>query len=235
MFALIESSRSHAHARGLPGGALSFAAHSVLAALAVWFTRPVAAVLTLPPRETAVVWPLPPGRVVPAPGQLHPPARPAPGVVLPPPGIPADIPPLPDPALPGPVLPGLPGPLVCAPAGTPCALPGVVPGTPPMVPPQSPVDVRYVEVPPQLIGHPPLRYPDLLRQAGVEGRVVLEAVLDTTGRVEPATLRVSSGAHALFEAEARAVALASRYRPARVSGRPVRVRILLPVAFAVRR
>ena len=95
--------------------------------------------------------------------------------------------------------------------------------------------MRVVEEPPVLLSHPVPRYPDILRQAGIEGRVVVEAVIDTTGHAERNGLWVVSSSHALFAPEASALVLGSRYRPARFGGRPVRVRILVPVAFALRR
>ncbi len=98
-----------------------------------------------------------------------------------------------------------------------------------------PLDARTVEEPPALLTHPAPRYPEVLRQAGIEGTVLVEAVLDTLGRVEPASLRIARGAHALFEAEATAVVRASHYRPGRMGTRAVRVRILVPVGFTLRR
>jgi TonB family protein len=80
-----------------------------------------------------------------------------------------------------------------------------------------------------------VRYPEVLRQAGLTARIVVEAVLDTAGRVEPGSPRIVGEAHPLFTAEAHRVVLASRYRPARAGGRAVRVRIRVPVAFALRR
>ncbi len=47
-----------------------------------------------------------------------------------------------------------------------------------------------VEERPELLSAPPPVYPPLLRQAGIQGRVILRAVIDTTGRVEPASIRV---------------------------------------------
>lgn len=97
------------------------------------------------------------------------------------------------------------------------------------------LDERLADDRPELVWHPPLRYPDVMRLAGIEARVVVEAVLDTTGRVERGSLRATGGAHALFEAAARDVVQASRYRPARLAGRAVRVRIQVPVSFALSR
>lgn len=101
--------------------------------------------------------------------------------------------------------------------------------------PGVPMDARIADEPPVLLRHPALRYPEVLRQALVEGRVLVEAVLDTTGAVETGSLRIVEGAHPLFEAEARAIVQASRYRPGRFAGRAVRVRIRVPVTFALRR
>jgi protein TonB len=97
------------------------------------------------------------------------------------------------------------------------------------------MDARAVEEPPVLLSHPTPGYPALLRSAGIEGRVVVEAVLDTAGRVERGSLRIVSSTHALFVPEASALVLGSRYRPARFGGMVVRVRIQVPVNFAIRR
>jgi protein TonB len=108
-------------------------------------------------------------------------------------------------------------------------------GGPPSPAPAAPMDVRTVEEQPVLLSHPAPAYPDLLRSAGIEGRVVVEAVLDTTGRVERGSVRIVSSSHALFVPEASALVLGSRYRPARFGGMPVRVRIQVPVQFVLRR
>lgn len=92
---------------------------------------------------------------------------------------------------------------------------------------------RLVEEAPELLSHPPVRFPDVLRQAGVGGRVVVEAVVDTVGRVEPGSIAVRESTNPLFDAPARAVVAGSLYRPGRVSRRPVRVRIRIPVVFQV--
>ena len=115
-------------------------------------------------------------------------------------------------------------------------VPEPVGAAPSALPPEAGlIDIRVVEELPVLLSHPASRYPDNLRQAGIEGRVVVEAVIDTTGRAERTGLRILSSSHALFEPEASALVLGSRYRPARFGGRPVRVRILVPVVFALRR
>ncbi len=47
-----------------------------------------------------------------------------------------------------------------------------------------------VEERPALLSAPAPVYPALLKQAGIQGRVILPAVIDTTGRVEPASVRI---------------------------------------------
>jgi protein TonB len=131
-----------------------------------------------------------------------------------PPGTPA----LPWTHDPWPGLPGMPGDT------------GVVPGGAAL-----PLDARVVEDPPVLLAHPAVRYPEVLRQAGIEGEVMIEAVLDTLGRVETGSARVVRGAHALMDAEAMSVVGGSRYRPGRMGSHAVRVRIQVPVRFALRR
>ncbi len=46
---------------------------------------------------------------------------------------------------------------------------------------------RSVFVGPDLLSGPPLQYPELLRRAGIEGRVIVQATIDSTGRAEPAS------------------------------------------------
>jgi TonB family protein len=77
-------------------------------------------------------------------------------------------------------------------------------------------------------------YPELLRQAGVEGRVVLEATVDTLGRVEPASVVVVSATHPAFVAPARQALLATLFRPAQWGGQAVRMRVRIPFDFALR-
>src|SRR6266550_4077423 len=77
-------------------------------------------------------------------------------------------------------------------------------------------------------------YPDLLRQAGVQGRVVLEAVVDTTGRVLAQSISVVSATNTGFVAPARQALLATLFRPARIGGKPIRMLVLIPYEFAIR-
>lgn len=92
-----------------------------------------------------------------------------------------------------------------------------------------------VEERPERGACPPIRYPEILRQAGVEGRVLVEVVIDTTGRAERGTLRVLSSSHQLFEGPAREVVAGCQYHAGRIQGRAVRVRVQVPINFTITR
>jgi len=78
-------------------------------------------------------------------------------------------------------------------------------------------------------------YPDLLRQAGIEGSVLIEVIIDTTGHAEPASMRVVNSTNKAFEITAREAVLKSLYRPGRVRGQAVRVLVQVPINFNIRR
>lgn len=63
---------------------------------------------------------------------------------------------------------------------------------------------------------------------------MLEAVVDTAGRVEQGSLTVVSATNPGFVAPARQALAATLFRPGRVHGRAVRVRVRIPVDFTLR-
>ena len=89
-----------------------------------------------------------------------------------------------------------------------------------------------VEQRPELLSGPP-PYPDLLRDAGIQGRVVLLAVVDTTGRVEPSSIKSLQTPSPGVNRSTRQWALAALFRPARIQGRAVRALVRLPLDYAV--
>jgi protein TonB len=99
----------------------------------------------------------------------------------------------------------------------------------------EPVVEALLDDPPEVLATPPVRYPPLLREAGIEGTVVLEFVVDTLGHAEPATIRIISSTQEQFEAPAREAILTSLYRPGRWRGQPVRALSLERVAFTIQR
>jgi len=93
--------------------------------------------------------------------------------------------------------------------------------------------VSLVDEAPERVSAPTLRYPEILLRARIEGVVVIEVVIDTAGKPEPESLAVISSTHRAFTAAACEAILASRYRPGRIGGRPVRVLVRLPVRFVI--
>lgn len=86
---------------------------------------------------------------------------------------------------------------------------------------------------PQVLSAPQLDYPPLLRQAGLHGRVIVQAVIDTLGRAEPASLKIVERPNPGFEQSARDYVLHTEFRPARVKGRAVRVLVRVPIDYKV--
>lgn len=90
-----------------------------------------------------------------------------------------------------------------------------------------------VDDPVQPINIPRPRYPPVLQQAGVSGRVELEYVVDTTGHAEPRTIRIISSTNAQFEAPARESISKGVYKPARIRGQAVRQLVRQAISFTI--
>ena len=90
-----------------------------------------------------------------------------------------------------------------------------------------------VDEPPVVLSGPPHIYPELMRQAGIQGRVVVRAIVDTTGRAEPNSVRIVQSPSVGFEETTRTWVLAALFRPARLRGRAVRAYVNLPFDYAV--
>ncbi len=119
---------------------------------------------------------------------------------------------------------------------------GVVGGTG-KVDPESPAgEVIYLATtddarfePAVLISQPVPKYPPVLREIGLSGRVVLQFIVDTAGRVDSASIRVMESSNGGFEAPARESVAAAVFRPARLGPKPVRQRAQQPVRFIATR
>lgn len=97
----------------------------------------------------------------------------------------------------------------------------------------QPVPAGQVAHPPTLVHRVAPTYPDDARRREIEGLVVLEAVLDRDGRIEPG-VKVVRSIPALDEEALRAVQQ-WRFRPARdASGRTLRVILEVPIRFVLR-
>lgn len=91
-----------------------------------------------------------------------------------------------------------------------------------------------VEDMPELIGglaglQQKIRYPEMARRAGIEGRVTIQFIVNEQGQVEdPQVIRgIGGGA----DEEALRVVREAEFRPGMQRGRPVRVQYSLPIFF----
>jgi len=105
--------------------------------------------------------------------------------------------------------------------------------TGPVVRTDQPYLESVVEERPERIGGPPPRYPEILKQAGIDGHVMVEAIIDTTGHAERGSIRILSSTNQLFEQPSREAVAASVFRPGKISGRAVRVRVQVPINFGI--
>jgi protein TonB len=71
---------------------------------------------------------------------------------------------------------------------------------------------------PTLVRMPEPAYPEVLRRSGVQGRVVLKALVNTRGRVYPSSILVLRTTHVEFIAPARQALREALFRPARLGG-----------------
>jgi protein TonB len=109
---------------------------------------------------------------------------------------------------------------------------GVEGGTGPVDLSQTFMEAAVDERPERISGPLP-RYPEMLRQAGIQGSVLLEFVIDTAGHVNPETIKVMQSTNRAFEGPAKDVIRRSLYRPGRVRGVPVRVLVTQQIGFTI--
>ena len=208
---------------------MSIAAHVVIVGAAVWVTQGAAETVKRILADTTMVFLEPPKETPPPPDQPPPDvvvaANPPPQgfqVVLPPDVIPKEIPPV--------DLnqhfdardftgKGVEGGIAA----------GVVGGT-------GPVEAQVfleaqVDDPPVIITPGPMRYPEMLKAAGIAGRVVVQFVIDTSGHPEPESFKVLSTPHPGFTNAAREIVVKSVYHPGKVHGQPVRIMVQQPINF----
>jgi protein TonB len=112
---------------------------------------------------------------------------------------------------------------------------GVVGGVAPVNTDQTYFDFQVEKPAASAPGSPGPRYPDILRSGGVEGEVLAQFTVDTTGRVEVASFRVLRSTHALFEQAVRSSLPNMRFLPAEVGGRKVKQMVQQPFVFNLAR
>lgn len=78
---------------------------------------------------------------------------------------------------------------------------------------------------------PAFEYPAEARKRGMQGRVVVLAVVSPEGGVEPSSVTIATSAQALLDAEARRAISLATFWPACRDGAAVRTRIAVPFDF----
>jgi TonB family protein len=91
---------------------------------------------------------------------------------------------------------------------------------------ESPAKVRSGQGP---------QYPKELRDAGIEGQVLVQFVVDSTGSVDMRTFKVLKSNHQLFTDATRTALAAMQFAPATVGGRKVSQLLQTPFMFSLSR
>lgn len=94
-----------------------------------------------------------------------------------------------------------------------------------------------VEESPELIGgmaalQKSVEYPKMARKTGIEGRVIVQFVVDEDGNVQDP--KVISGVHSLLNKAAIEAVKKQKFKPGKQRGRPVKVQMSLPVTFTLK-
>lgn len=112
---------------------------------------------------------------------------------------------------------------------------GVVGGTPQLINTDQTYYEFQVEKPAsqiQNVGVP--IYPEILKNAGFQGKVLASFVIDTSGKADVSTFKVISSAHDMFTKAVRDQLPRMRFLPAEVGGRKVKQLVQLPFEFTIK-
>lgn len=117
-----------------------------------------------------------------------------------------------------------------------------VPDLPPPPPPKEEEEAEpeifvIVEQSPELIGGLPglqkkIKYPEIAKKAGVEGRVFLQFIVDEQGNVSDPI--VTRGIGAGCDEEAVRAILEAKFKPGKQRGKAVKVKMSLPITFRLK-
>ncbi|GJQ22011.1 MAG: hypothetical protein HBSIN02_23660 [Bacteroidia bacterium] len=110
----------------------------------------------------------------------------------------------------------------------------------PPPPPQEDEEVYFVaveELPEPIGGLAALQsavvYPEIAKRAGVEGTVYVEAFVDESGNVTKTT--VVKGIGAGCDEAAQAAVMKTKFKPGKQRGKPVKVRMSIPIRFRLQK
>jgi TonB family protein len=86
---------------------------------------------------------------------------------------------------------------------------------------------------PKVLRSGPLRYPEVLRQRGIEGRVYVQAIIDTLGDPEPGSIRILASPNHGFDSAVRDWMLSAKFAPGKHDGRVENMVLTVPVDFSL--
>ncbi|MHB1327104.1 MAG: TonB family protein [Gemmatimonadales bacterium] len=227
---LVES--GHQRQRPLLQASFSLGLHVMIAATVIIATKRVATAGENRPYVHAQPYHLPPAAPTPtargpaAPAQPTSPLAPLPAdvvMVAPPTGLESSLPPIKSGVAIDPrrFVVG-PAPLACAA----CSVDDVGPAG-------TILEAHTVDQPVEVLVAPEPRYPAALKAAGITGRVTVEFVVDTAGRVERESIKILESTAAGFSASVVPALVGARYRPALVRNRPVRQLVRQVMSFRI--
>ena len=77
-----------------------------------------------------------------------------------------------------------------------------------------------------------VQYPDIARRAGIEGRVVVAALINDRGLVEEAVITESD--NALLNASAMRAVILTAFTPGKVNSKPIKAWVQIPILFRLK-
>lgn len=95
----------------------------------------------------------------------------------------------------------------------------------------SPNEFVAVDELPELLKQTPPKYPEAARSAGLEGKVALKILVNTTGKVDSIYVMNPKPEMAEFENSALTAAKLWEFKPATVNGKPTRIWVAQIVRF----
>jgi protein TonB len=75
------------------------------------------------------------------------------------------------------------------------------------------------------------KYPPVMQSAGIPGKVVMQFVVNTDGKVDQGSFKVMSSTHKAFEEPAREAMFKCPFKPGKSRGQPVRVLVQQALSF----
>ena len=232
MFTTLVESRG-VRRRSVRGAVVSVTAHTLVIASAVALTYPpeVDAHPDARPQPPVVFVPAPPQRRATQPLTQSPSAPPPPSApvlfITVPTTVPTSVPPI---DIAGPMVPE--EKIVIGGGGLAVVTLGA--GSSGTLLPGTVFDAGVVDRVPRILGNAaPPRYPDLMRQNGSSGQVLVRFVVDTLGRAELGDLVVVEATHPLFASAVKSALLAYHFTPGEAAGRKVRTMVQMPFTFTL--